>query len=150
MFEYFGRSTFGAIDGLDAFCPAAEAINNAADGTSLALYAGHRAEPLCDDVPGRAIQLTMLLREYRGSAHLAAIRSLGLNVAVAHAIKRPDDVTMFGYTEAPVISDEDRAKHKAAETLTDEMVLGAFSAVDAEGAEALMAGLVAMEAAVDG
>jgi hypothetical protein len=146
----FGRATFADIDGLDAYCQAASAINDAADGAGLALYSGVAAEPLCDDLPGRAMQLTAVLREYRGSAHLIAVRALNLDAAVAHAIKRPDDVTMFGYAEAPSITAEDRAKHEQAEEMTNSMMLGAFSAVDADGAAALMAGLEAMEAAVAG
>lgn len=146
--QEFGRASFADIDGLDAYCEAASAINDAADGSGLALYSGIAAEPLCDDLPGRAMQLTAVLREYRGSAHLVAIRALNLDAGVAHAIKRPDDVTMFGYAEAPSITAEDRAKHDQAEEMTDSMMLGAFSAVDADGAAALMAGLEAMEAAV--
>lgn len=148
--QEFGRSTFADIAGLDAFCDAAEAINTATDAAGLALYAGVAAEPLCDDAPGRAMQLTTVLREYRGSAHLAAIRSLGLDPIVAHAIKRPNEVSTFGHEDVPEISDADRALHIEAEALTDKMVLGAYSAVDSSGAAALMAGLEAMEAAVKG
>lgn len=146
----FGRRKFASISGLDAFCAAAETINNAANPASLSLYAGASAEPLADDLPARAMQLTTVLREFRGSAHLAAIRALNLDPAVAHAIKRPNDVTTFGYAEAPAITDADRALHTAAEKMTDDMVLGAYSAVDAAGADALMAGLTAMEVAVAG
>lgn len=148
--QEYGRATFSDIEGLDAFCDAAEAINNATDAAGLALYAGIAAEPLADDAPARAMQLTAVLREYRGSAHLAAIRSLGLSAAVAHAIKRPDDVATFGYESPPSITDNDRALHTQSETLTDQMVLGAYSAVDSAGADALMTGLNAMEAAVSG
>ena len=148
--QEFGRRQFSSISGLDAFCAAAEAISNAADPASLTLYAAASAEPLADDLPARAMQLTTVLRELRGSAHLGAVRALNLNVAVAHAIKRPNDVTTFGYAEAPAITDADRALHAAAETMTDDMVLGAYSAVDAAGADALVAGLTAMEAALAG
>ena len=98
----------------------------------------------------RAQQLTSVLREYRGSVHLLALRAKGLDDAVAHAIKRPDDVKTFGWAEAPTITDEDRAKSAAAEALTDEMVLGAYSVLDDDGAAALVAGLEAMESAVGG
>lgn len=148
--QEFGRRVFADIDGLDAYCEAAGAINDATDLASLPLYAGASAEPLADDAPARAMQLTTVLREYRGSAHLAAIRVLGLDAAVAHAIKRPNDVETFGYGEAPAITDADRALLDEAEELTDKMVLGAYSAVDANGAAALVAGLEAMGAAVAG
>ncbi|MEL7158325.1 MAG: hypothetical protein AAFN30_17235, partial [Actinomycetota bacterium] len=65
----FGRAHFADIEGLDAFCQAAGAVNDATDAAALALYAGLAAEPLADDTPARAMQLTALLREYRGSAH---------------------------------------------------------------------------------
>ena len=146
----FGRAKFSAIGGLDAFCAAAEAVNNAADPAALALYAAISAEPLADDLPARALQLVAVLREFRGSAHLAAIRAQNLDPAVAHAIKRPNDVTTFGYAEAPAITDADRASHQAAEAMTDEMVLPAYAAVDEAGAAALLAGLEAMEAALAG
>lgn len=150
--QEFGRSHFADLDGLDAFCAAAGAINDAArdDAASLPLYAAVAAEPLCDDLPGRAMQLTTVLREYRGSAHLAAIRALDLNTTVAHAIKRPDDMAMFGYQDAPAITDHDRAAHAEAERMTDAMVLGAYSAVDPDGAAAVVAVLEAMEAALAG
>ena len=146
----FGRTKFSEIPDLERFCAAADAVNDATDFASLTLYAALSAEPLPDDAPARAMQLAALLREYRGSAHLAAVRTLGLDAAVAHAIKRPDDVATFGYPEPPIITDADRALHAKAETLTDEMVLGAYAAVDSDGADALIAGLEAMEAAVAG
>lgn len=146
----FGRARFGQVEGLDAFCQAAGAVNDATDAASLALYAGLAAEPLAEDAPARAMQLTAVLREYRGSAHLAAVRVLGLDPAVAHAIKRPDDVTTFGYQEPPSYGEAEQALHNEAEALTDKMVLGAYSAVDADGAAALVAGLEGMEAALAG
>ena len=144
----FGRRVFADVDGLDGLCAAAKTVNEATDASSLALYAGLAAEPLCDDVPGQAMQLIATLREYRGSAHLAAIRVLGLDPAVAHAIKRPDDVETFGYTEAPTITDADRAMHDEAEKLTDQMVADAYGALDDAGANALLTGLDGIEAAV--
>ncbi|MDH5291859.1 MAG: hypothetical protein OEY41_17830 [Acidimicrobiia bacterium] len=146
----FGRAKFSGIADLGAFCAALEAVNAAADPAALVLYAAISAEPLADDLPARALQLVAVLREFRGSAHLAAIRAQNLDPAVAHAIKRPADVATFGYAETPAITDEDRAKHNAAEELTDQMVLPAYSAVGEAGAAAILAGLAAMEAALAG
>ncbi|MEM8923148.1 MAG: hypothetical protein AAGD35_06570 [Actinomycetota bacterium] len=146
----FGREKYADVDGLDAYCEAAGAINDATDAASLPLYAAMSAEPLADDAPARAMQLTALLREYRGSAHLAAIRVLGLDPAVAHAIKRPDDVSTFGYQEPPSFGEAEHALHLEAERLTDRMVLDAYSAVDADGAAAVIAGLDGMDAALAG
>lgn len=143
-----GRRKFADIAGLDAFCAAAEKVVAAADPGAYALFAGISAEPLPEDLPARAMQLVAVLREYRGSAHLAAVMASGLTPAVAHAIKRPNDVGTFGYTEPPAVTDADRAKLDAAEALTDAMVHDAYAVLDAAGAAALMAGLQAMEAAL--
>jgi hypothetical protein len=145
----FGRSRLGAIPHLDAFCAAAEAINAAAEPAGLALYAGISSEPLADDLPARAMQLITVLREFRGSAHLAAVIASGLTPQIAHYLKRPNDYAAFGWgDEPPVVADEDRANYERAEALTDRMVLPAYSAVDETGAGALVAGLTAIAPAL--
>ncbi len=143
-----GRRKFASIANLASFCAAAEKVVAAAHPASLALFAGIAAEPLAEDLPGRSMQLTAVLREFRGSAHLTAVVASGLAPSLAHAIKRPNDVATFGYPEAPTIHDADRAKLDAAERLTDAIVLGAYGVLNAEEADALMAGVTAMEAAL--
>lgn len=146
----FGRSRFADVAGLDAFCEAAGAVNDAADPFGLALYSGIMAEPLVDDLAGRAMQLVTVLREFRGSAHIVALRATGLEAKVAHHIYRPDDGALFGWSEdeAPKISDEDRGLWKKAEALTDRIVLPAYSVIDDAGRHSLVAGLEAMESAL--
>jgi hypothetical protein len=145
----FGRSRLSEIPDLDAFCAAADAINTAADPAGLALYAGVSSEPLPDDLPARAMQLITVLREFRGSAHLAAVIASGVAPRVAHYLKRPNDYATFGWgDEPPVVTDEDRANYESAEALTDRMVRSAYSAVDESGANALVAGLTAIAPAL--
>jgi hypothetical protein len=144
----FGRAKFSGVAGLDAYNAAAGAIVDAADRAGLSLFAGVAAEPLAADAPARAMQLTAVLREFRGSAHLVAVLASGLSARVAHAIRRPNDVTSFGWPDAPEISEADRVGLAAADALTDRLVLGAYSAVDEAGADALLAGLTGMEAAL--
>jgi hypothetical protein len=146
----FGRERFAGIADLDAFCAAAEAVNDAADPVGLALYSGIASEPLADDAPARAMQLTTVLRELRGSAHLVAVRASGLDGKTAHFIRRPADVGMFGWSDddPPVITDVERAKLAAADALTDRLVLPAFSALDADGRAALVSGLEHIAAAL--
>jgi hypothetical protein len=146
----FGRATFGRLDGLEAFCDAAGAVHDAADCVGLALYAGISTEPLVDDVAGRAMQLVTVLREFRGSAHLIALRASGLDAKTAHHIRRPDDGELFGWSadEAPTITAEDRATWAIAEQLTDRIVLPAYAALDEAGRRALVSGLEAMESAL--
>ena len=143
-----GRDKFAGIENLDQFNAAAEKINAATNADSLALYAAIASEPLADDAPARAMQLVAVLREYRGSAHLAAIRATGLASSVAHAIHRPDDVETFGWTQSPEITDNDQSRYEAACQLTDKMVAAAYGAVNEAEAQAFLAGLEAMESAL--
>jgi hypothetical protein len=146
-----GRSKLSGLEGLDSFCQAAAAINDAVEPAGLALYAGISAEPLPDDLPGRAMQLVTVLREFRGSAHLVAVLASGVAPNVAHYLRRPNDYATFGWGDnAPDVSEDDRANHARAELLTDELVLPAYSAVDGAGADAIVAGLEAIEAALAG
>lgn len=143
-----GRAKFAAIADLEAFCTAAEAVVAAVHPAGLALFAGISSEPLPEDLPARAMHLVSVLREYRGSVHLMAVLCSGLSASVAHYIRRPDDWATFGYSDIPEVSDADRAKLVAAEALTDQLVLPAYSVLDGAAADALVAGLEAMEAAL--
>ena len=144
----FARARFGSIDGLDAFCAAAEQVNDAIEPAALALYAGIDAEPLPDDLPARAMQLCSVLREARGSTHLLAIVASGLTPYTAHAVKRPTEMTGFGWPEEVTVSDEDRVRWQEAEALTDRLLEPAFGTLDDAGRSALLAGLTAMRAAL--
>ncbi|MGH9114198.1 MAG: SCO6745 family protein, partial [Acidimicrobiales bacterium] len=73
----FGRQHYAGIDGLEAFCEAAAAVDDAADDAGLTLYAGISAEPRPGDPPARAAHLVTVLRELRGSAHLLAVLASG-------------------------------------------------------------------------
>jgi hypothetical protein len=147
----FGRSRFAGLPDLDAFCAAAGAVNDAADPVGLALYSGIKSEPLAGDLPARAMQLLTVLREFRGSAHLIAIRASGLDAKTAHFIRRPADVGMFGWSDAdaPAITEVEVAKLAAADELTDRLVLPAYSVLDAAGRDALVSGLDRIAAALD-
>lgn len=144
----FGRTRLGGVEGLEAFCSAAEAVNGAVDAAGLSLYAGLSAEPRVDDPAGRAMQLAALLREHRGSAHLLAVLASGLSVKEAHYMRRPGDFTSFGWTEdeTPVITDEHRARQTAAEALTDTLIRPAYEVLDDQTAQAFADGVAAISA----
>jgi hypothetical protein len=135
-----GRSALATVEGLDAFCEAAEAVIAAANPAGLSLYAGIAAVPRVDDLPGRALQLVAVLRELRGSVHLLAVVASGLAPAVAHAIKRPNDTKTFGWEPAPAVTEADRAALDAAEALTDRLLLGPYGALDNTASTAFLAG----------
>jgi hypothetical protein len=145
-----GRKRLSDLDGLEAFCRAAEQVNAAAEVPGLSLYAAISAEPLASDLPARALQLVAVLREYRGSIHLLSVVASGLRPKEAHYLHRPDFWAMFGWSEddVPDVTDDHRARLQAAEALTDSLVLPAYSVLDPEGAAALVAGIDAIAAAL--
>ena len=144
-----GRSKLASSLDLEEFCTAAQAVVEAADPDGLALFAGILGQPLAADAPARAAQLIAVLREFRGSAHLIAVRAAGLATSTAHFIKRPDDAETFGWPKdsAATVTDADRVKLDAAEAITDALVTPAFAVLDEAGQAALLAGLAAVEAA---
>ena len=142
-----GRRQLAEVDGLAAYCQAAEKVVAAARPAALPMFAGIASMPLADDRPGRALQLTAVLRELRGSLHLVAIVSVGLDDAVAHAIRRPDDVALFGHEEAPEVTEADRAKLAQADELTDQLLLQPYGALDDDEGRALVDGIRAIAAA---
>ena len=128
-----GRARLANVEGLADFCTGAEQIIAATDPAGLTLYAGLAAEPLADDLPGRAMQLLATLRELRGSAHIMAVLASGLSPKMAHVIKRPDMIKSFGWGEDPIpATDAQQAQLQAAEHLTDQMVAPSFSAIPAD------------------
>lgn len=144
----FGRSKLGDVDGLDAYCYAATLVTDAIDPTGLALYSGIAAEPVPDDLPAQAIHLSMALREARGSAHLLAIVASGLTTRIAHQIRRPDDVALFGWPESVDIVDAEHAKWEAAETLTNTLLAPSFAVLDDDARRAFIDGASAIHAAL--
>lgn len=145
-----GRAKLADIPRLAEFVVAADAVNQAANPDGLALYAAAKSEPLATDTAGRAMQLVTVLREFRGSAHLVAVRAVGLDSKTAHFAKRPNDVKMFGWTDddAPHIDEDVRLKMLEAETLTDRLVAPAYGVLDESGRAALLAGAQAIRTAL--
>jgi hypothetical protein len=143
-----GRQWLSGVDGLDAYNEAAEAVIAAVDVSGLSLFAGIKAEPVPTDAPARAIHNAVLLRELRGSAHLIAVRAVGLDSHLAHAIKRPGDMGTFGWGDDVVVTDADRARLDTAETITDDVLESAFAVLTDAQAATLIAGTTAMRAAI--
>jgi hypothetical protein len=135
-----GRSTLADVEGLDGFIDAATQIIDSVEGTSLPLFTAMRAEAVPDDIPAAAMHQAMVLRELRGSVHLLSLVAQGLDSAKAHAIKRPDDVTSFGYETVPDVTDDDRATWQRAEDMTDHLLTPAYATLTDAQADALVAG----------
>ena len=150
--QEFGRRRLADVEGLAAFCEAAEAVNAAVDVAGLALYAGAAAEPLADDLPARAMQLVTVLREHRGSVHLLAVLASGLTAKQAHYLRRPDDFASFGWDDGdrPSVTDADRQALATADELTDRLLVSPYSVLDEAGWRALLDGLAGIERALAG
>ncbi len=145
-----GRAKLSNIPNLSEFVSVADAVNDAADTDGLTLYAAVKSEPLATDTAGRAMQLVTVLREFRGSAHLLALRAVGLDSKTAHFVKRPNDIKMFGWSDedAPNIDEDVRQKMSEAETLTDKLVSPAYGVLDESGRASLIAGAHAIKSAL--
>ena len=144
------RAKLSSIPNLEGLVDILEKINNAADADGLALYAAIRTEKLADDAAGRLLQLIAILREFRGSAHLVALRAAGVPTRVAHAVKRPDMWKQFGYTEdeMPTITEATHAAMAEAEKITDAIVEPAYAVLSDSERTALVDGLRAVKAAL--
>lgn len=108
--------------------PAADKILAATQVDAFPLFAGVAAEPMVDDIAGRAMQLLIVLREYRGSAHL---------------VTRPNDAAMFGWgpDDVPVIDDSVRVRMRETDAITDRLVRPAFAVLDANERRVFVDGL---------
>lgn len=145
----FGRETFADVAGLQAFCDAAQKVHGAVNPAGLALYAGYVDEPLVADLPGRAMQLVTILREFMGSAHLVAVLAVGLEPKVAHGVRRPEMWESFGYGDEPLPTDtgEVRGLLAEADALTQRLITPAYAVLSDTERDALQAGLEALTAA---
>lgn len=143
-----GRAKLGDVDGLQAFCDAAEQVIADVNPAGLQLYAGIAAEPLPEDLPARALQLAVCHRELRGSAHLAAVIASCVHPAVAHAIRRPNDVATFGWPEDLEVTDADRTNLAAADAATNAMSAGHYASLSDQQRSAFVAGIEAMAEAL--
>ncbi len=145
-----GAESFGGIDPevLSAYVAAADIVIDHADLAAAPLFAGTAQLTCSENIAGRAMQKAAVLRELRGSVHLCAVLASGLSDAQAHAIKRPGDVAVFGWEEAPSVPIDGDDRMDAAEELTNTMLERAFFALTREQADALRAGTSAMHAAL--
>lgn len=142
-----GRAHLGDVDGLEAFCEAAEQVIADLNPAGLALYAGVAAVPLPDDLPGRAMQLLMVHRELRGSLHLAAVVGHGLDAPVAHALRRPGDIETFGWSADMEIPEGSSDLLAAIDEATDRLMASAYGTLSNEQRQAFADGVAAADAA---
>lgn len=141
-----GRAKLGDVAELGAFCDAAAQVVTDVNPAGLTLFAGVAALPMPEDLPGQAMQLAVLHRELRGSAHLAAVIAAGIHPGVAHAIRRPNDIETFGWPADIEITDADRTRLDAVDAQTDEISASHYASLSADQRAAFAAGVDAMAA----
>ncbi|RMI33649.1 hypothetical protein EBN03_08830 [Nocardia stercoris] len=139
----FGMRKLESFDAAERLAGLLERVVVAGDSAGLPLFAGWRALPLGADATGRVEQLIQVLREFRGGAHLLAVRATGLTPQQAVLVKGgpmgdgSKTAANFGWPEPYAEVDADVVRRwEAAEALTDELVAPAFSVLgDVEGKE---------------
>lgn len=142
-----GRPVLADVAGLAAFCDAAEQVCSDVSPSGLSLYAAVAAEPLPDDLPGRAMQLIVAHRELRGSQHLLANAASRLHPSIAHALRRPDDIKTFGWPEDLEIPSGARAQLDEADRLTNQLAADAYGCLSDEQRDSFAAGVAAIDEA---
>lgn len=145
----FGRRHLKGADGLDRIAELGEKIIEAAPVTGLPLFAGWKLMPLAEDAEARALQVLFVLRELRGSVHMAALAVAGLTPVEAHLLnKGAQYCTMFGWPEPYGSAEDKRPEKQAAEDATNrrmaQIVGAALSAEEAAELARLTASALAV------
>lgn len=143
-----GRAKLADVAELASFCEAAEQVVADVNPAALSLYAGVSALPLPDDLPARAMQLCVIHRELRGSAHLAAVIAAGIHPGVAHAIRRPNDIETFGWPADIEITDDDHQRLAAVDVRTDALSASHYATLTNDQRSAFVAGVDAIAEAI--
>jgi hypothetical protein len=139
----FARKTFKDTDVLRKFADAAAQVVEAAPRGRWPFVDGYRTFDVPADVPARAYQYLLVLREMRGAASGEAVREVGLTPAEAHYLNSPEMFGLYGYVEddAPEVSDELFERRAIAEERTSEILVPSYECLDAAGLTALLEGV---------
>lgn len=146
----FARANLSSVQGLPHFNALAEKVISTIDPSGLALYAGLASEPLPSNPIDRAYQLVMVLREFRGSAHIVAIIASGITPRVADAIVSPHYFKTHGWNEGEGadVTEDDRVAMHQADAFTNELVARAYVILTPQEREEFAATLAVMAEAI--
>lgn len=126
------------VEGLARFAELGERVIAAAPTLGLPLFAGWRTLPRVSDPAGHAFQVSLILRELRGSIHMAALSSAGVSALEAHKLAdKPDEyIDMFGWPKPyPDVSHLKGVRDEVEETTNArcaQILAGALSADEAD------------------
>ncbi len=135
--EWAGRHLAGVED-LARFAELGERVIASAPAMGLPLFAGWRTLPRVSDPLGHAFQVSLILRELRGSIHLAALAAAGLTPVEAHKLAdKPDEyIDMFGWPQPYPNVDHLKGVRDEIEETTNarcaQILAGALSADEAD------------------
>ncbi len=151
MCAQWGRSRLGGFEGAARLADLVRHVIDSVDPAGLALFAGWRAEPRPTDPEGLAYFATHVLRELRGSAHVAAVVVTGIAPLEAMLVSRGEGrAKQFGWSEPfPDVSHlvDLRA---LTETVTDEIMTRFFDrALNADESAELLDLVLAMKSQLD-
>jgi hypothetical protein len=137
------RQRYGSAADLPRLVALLERVVDGADGLGLPLFVAWRALPRPDDAAGRAGLLLNLLREHRGSGHLAACAAMGLGPleAIMAGSYGAANARFFEWPEPYPDGALFRAHWDAAEDLTRAAAARPYDVLDA-GERAELAQLV--------
>ncbi len=124
-------------------------VVDGASAAALPLFAAWREAPRPDDLPALAGHLLHVLREHRGGSHAMAVLASGLTPLEA-VVGRASTVPSLSPNAAdwgeplPEVNERLLERLAAAETLTNQLVAPALSALDAAERAELTARLLAI------
>jgi hypothetical protein len=126
----WGREHLSEVDDLDRLVDLLRRVVADIDPAGAPLFAGWRALPLPEDVPGTAAQLLQVLREFRGAMHGIAVMAEGLSPLEAVLLTGGEaNAEFFGWASPYPDVEELRDKHRAAEKRTDHLAARAFASL---------------------
>lgn len=104
-------------------------IIDGANPAGAPLFAGWRDLPEPSSEKALALHRLNAIRELRGAMHGAAILSVGLTPVVAVAVKTPFMLPIFGWSDTPDVTEDDKARWERAEDATNSMMAPHFAAL---------------------
>jgi len=85
----WAQKHLAGVSGLDRYAELGEKIIAAAPSAGLPVYAAWAAQPRVSDPAGHAMQVLMVIRELRGSIHVAGLATSGISPKEAHLLNNP-------------------------------------------------------------
>lgn len=144
----WGEAQLPDSPGADRLAELLTTVVAAASPANASLFAGWRALPAPSSTKARLAHDLNALRELRGALHGGALLASGVTPAEAVVHRSPMMAPLFGWdVESIAVTDEVKARWRAAEAATDIAMGRVLEALDADGRAALVESLTALHGA---